>query len=191
MRIVGGTHRGRALSAVGKGDAAAHLRPTGDRVRESLFNILAHRDVVEGAQVLDVFAGTGALGFEALSRGAVQATFIDDGRVAAEMIRKNAILLQKSAQITLIRRDVRKLAPHDGAPFDLVFLDPPYGKGLGGQVLTRLARGRWIAPMATIILEDGVDVPAPDGFAVLDRRRFGQTHITMLALDESPLTVAQ
>ncbi|MFQ5624721.1 MAG: RsmD family RNA methyltransferase, partial [Paracoccaceae bacterium] len=131
MRIVGGRFRGTALASVGAGDEAAHLRPTSDKVRESLFNILEHSvgDPVPGARVLDLFAGTGALGFEALSRGAARVLFVDDGARARALIRRNNDILRTTGQTRLYRRNATRLGENRGAPYSLVFLDPPYGRG--------------------------------------------------------------
>ena len=183
MRIIAGQFRGLALASVGKGDAGAHLRPTSDRVRESLFNILTKYDVFEGARVLDLFAGTGALGLEALSRGAAQVCFVDDGAKAGQLIRQNIALTGSGAQTRLIRRDARKLPANEDAPYDLVFLDPPYGKDLGARALDVAKAGGWIGDDAMIVWEDSTPQPAPDGFALLDQRKYGATHITILQAD--------
>ena len=134
MRIIGGRARGLHLAPVGAGDAAAHLRPTSDRVRESIFNLLingGHGNPVQGARVLDLFAGTGALGLEALSRGATHASFVEDGKAALALIKRNIALMRAEAETQVLRRDATQPGAHGGAGFDLVFLDPPYGKGLG------------------------------------------------------------
>ena len=183
MRIIAGQFRGLALASVGKGDAGAHLRPTSDRVRESLFNILTKYDVFDGARVLDLFAGTGALGLEALSRGAAQVCFVDDGAKAGQLIRQNIALTGSGAQTRLIRRDARKLPANEDAPYDLVFLDPPYGKDLGARALDVARAGGWIGDDAMIVWEDSTRQPAPDGFSLLDQRKYGATHITILQAD--------
>ncbi|AXI56367.1 Ribosomal RNA small subunit methyltransferase D (plasmid) [Pseudoseohaeicola sp. NH-UV-7] len=183
MRIIAGQFRGLALASVGKGDAGAHLRPTSDRVRESLFNILTKYDVFDGARVLDLFAGTGALGLEALSRGAAQVCFVDDGAKAGQLIRQNIALTGSGAQTRLIRRDARKLPANEDAPYDLVFLDPPYGKDLGARALDAARAGGWIGDDAMIVWEDSTPQPAPDGFSLLDQRKYGATHITILQAD--------
>jgi len=180
VRIIAGQFRGRALAAVGKGDKGGHLRPTTDRVRESLFSVLTHLDVIQGARVLDLFAGTGALGLEALSRGASHVSFVDDGRVAQGLIRKNIDLTQSGAQTDLMRRDVTRLGACTGAPYDLVFLDPPYGKGMGEAALTAALAGGWLAGDALIVWEEGSDIAAPEGFKMIDTRRFGSTWINLL-----------
>lgn len=180
MRIIAGEYRGRRLTPLGKGDGAAHLRPTPDRVRESLFSALASRDVIEGAQVLDLFAGTGALGLEALSRGAAQVTFVDDGRVAQGLVRQNITLLDCADRARLIRRSAARLGSCQGARCDLVFLDPPYGRSLGAPALAAARAGGWLAEGALIVWEENAPMTAPEGFALLDGRRFGDTHVTFL-----------
>jgi len=180
VRIIAGQFRGRALASVGKGDKGAHLRPTTDRVRESLFSMLTHLDVIDGARVLDLFAGTGALGLEALSRGAAHVTFVDDGRVATGLIRQNIALTHSAAQTTLIKRDATRLGACPGDPYDLVFLDPPYGKGLGARALATVQAGGWLAADALVVFEESAPVPAPQGFTIQDMRKYGDTHVTLL-----------
>lgn len=184
MRIIAGEFRGRALASVGKGDPGAHLRPTTDRVRESLFNVLMHTGVIPDARVLDLFAGTGALGLEALSRGASHVTFVDDGRMAATLIRKNIALTNSADRTEFIRRDATKLGDNPGAPYDLVFLDPPYGKGLGQIALEAALKGGWLAPGALIVWEESSPQSAPEGFTLEDARRYGDTHVTLLEAPE-------
>ena len=180
MRIIAGTHRGTALTAVGKGDAGAHLRPTTDRVRESLFNVLQggrFGDPISGTGVLDLFAGTGALGLEALSRGATHVTFVDNGRVAQKLIRANIAKLRRADDCTLLGTSADAL-PSPGTPCDLVFLDPPYGQNLGLKAL-KAAKG-WVAPGTLIVWEEQAAQLAPPGFEVLDQRRYGDTWVTFL-----------
>lgn len=178
MRIIAGQHRGLNLASVGKGDAAAHLRPTPDRVRESLFNVLMGYDLPGGARVLDLFAGTGALGLEALSRGAAHTTFVDNGRVAQKLIRENLGKARREADANLLTCAVDKLPP---APTgcDLIFLDPPYGKSLGAAAIATAHSKGWIAPEALIVLEDSTP-QAVAGYPILDQRKYGDTHITLL-----------
>ena len=138
MRIVGGRWRGLTLAPVGAGEPTAQLRPTSDRVREAIFNLLingGYDDPVTDARVLDLFAGTGALGLEALSRGAASAVLVDDGTAAGVLIARNIARCRTDAARHL-RRNATKLGPNQGAGFDLIFLDPPYGKGLGEAALT-------------------------------------------------------
>jgi 16S rRNA (guanine966-N2)-methyltransferase len=189
VRIIAGQFRGRALATLGKGDAGAHLRPTTDRVRESLFSVLAHLNVIDGARVLDLFAGSGALGLEALSRGADHVSFVDDGRVAGRLIYKNVALTDSNDQTRLIKRDATRLGACDREPFDLVFLDPPYGKGLGTKTLENLQAGGWLAPEALVVYEENAPMPVPPGFTLQDRRKYGDTHVTLMwheTRDESP-----
>ncbi|MDJ0826277.1 MAG: 16S rRNA (guanine(966)-N(2))-methyltransferase RsmD [Rhodobacter sp.] len=183
MRIIAGAKRGLRLVSVGAGDTAAHLRPTSDRVRESLFNVLTsgrYNDPITGARVLDLFAGTGALGFEALSRGAAHVTFVDDGAKARALIRENTAAMQAGGQVKLFRRDATRLGQNQAAPFTLVFLDPPYGQNLGEQALTCAKSGNWLAPYALIVWEENAPQAAPEGFTPHDTRRYGDTHITIL-----------
>lgn len=183
MRIVAGKFRGLNLAAVGKGDNGAHLRPTTDRVRENIFNMLQSGrfgDPVSDARVLDLFAGTGALGLEALSRGAAHVTFVDSGAVAAGLNRKNIDLCNASDQTARLKRNATRLGACAGQPFDLVFLDPPYGKNLAGQTLGFCLSGGWIAAGAVIVVEENAPFLPPPGFALLDRRKYGSTHIAIL-----------
>src|ERR1700730_14010523 len=166
MRIVGGRLGGRTLAA----PKSQTVRPTGDRFRESLFNILAHRydDPITGARILDLFAGTGALGLEAMSRGAAFALFIDDGAEARALMRQNVEALGLGGGTRISRRDATRLgAVHPNAPFGLVFLDPPYRKGLAEKSLTSLRDGGWLSPDALGIVGEATDaaVAAPHGVA--------------------------
>jgi 16S rRNA (guanine966-N2)-methyltransferase len=181
MRIIGGRLGGRPLAA----PKSQNVRPTSDRLRESLFNILAHRydDPITGARVLDLFAGTGALGLEALSRGAAFALFIDDGAEARALIRQNVEALGLGGVTRIFRRDATRLgAVHPNEPFGLVFLDPPYGKGLAEKALGSLHDGGWLAPHALVIVEDAAEAgfAAPRGFAEIERRRYDDTEFTFL-----------
>lgn len=180
MRIVAGRFRGRRLAALGKGDPAAHLRPTADRVRESLFSMLTHQGAVDGQRVLDLFAGTGALGLEALSRGAEHVTFVENGRKALSLIRVNVSELNAGKECTLVTQDATRLRATDGPPCGLVFLDPPYGKGLGEKALVNAVAGGWIAPDATIVWEEQAEMAAPEGFVREDCRQYGDSRITIL-----------
>lgn len=178
MRIIAGRWRGTPLVSVGKGDPASHLRPTPDRVREALFSMLTHRGAVTGAHVLDLFAGTGALGFEALSRGAKAAVFVENGRVGQKLIGDNIAKLGARDTAKVLRGDATKLGAWPGPPFDLVFLDPPYGKGMGQMALDAVRD--WIAPGALIVWEENAPMVAPPGYELLDHRKFGTSHITLL-----------
>ncbi|MHA1128066.1 MAG: 16S rRNA (guanine(966)-N(2))-methyltransferase RsmD [Alphaproteobacteria bacterium] len=182
MRIIGGKFKSTALANIGKGDEGAHLRPTTDRVRESLFNVLTHGNYpeIEGANVLDLFAGTGALGLEALSRGATSVQFVDDGNKANALIKQNIQTLNVRAQTKIYRRNATKLGENRSEPFNLIFLDPPYGKGLGEKAIAACIAGNWIAKDALIIWEENTPVSPPKGFTVQDARKYGDTTITIL-----------
>ena len=183
MRIVGGRLRGRALA----GPKSPAIRPTADRLRESLFNILAHAygDPVTGARVLDLFAGTGALGLEALSRGARFAQFVDNGAEARALLRQNVEALGLAAATRIFRRDAASLgAAHPVAPFSLVFLDPPYHQGLAEQALTSALAGGWLTDAALIVVEESAGAfKPPDGFEEIERRQYDDTEFTILRRD--------
>ena len=185
MRIIGGRWRGLKLAEVGEGDPKAHLRPTSDRVREAVFNLLVNGkqgDLVRGARVLDLFAGTGALGLEALSRGAVSAVLVDDGRVAGKLMAQNMAKMAAGGDLVArhLKADATALPRAEGA-FDLVFLDPPYGKGLGEKALASAMAQGWLAPGAVAMWEEGAELPPPPGFTRLDQRRYGETWVTLLS----------
>jgi 16S rRNA (guanine966-N2)-methyltransferase len=181
MRIVGGRLRGRALAA----PKSQAIRPTADRLRESLFNVLAHAygDPITGARVLDLFAGTGALGLEAVSRGAAFALFVDDGAEARALLRQNVEALGLAAATRIFRRDATKLgAAHPVEPFSLMFLDPPYGKGLAEQALVSARAGGWLTGDALIVVEEALAAAfkAPEGYEELERRAYDDTEFVIL-----------
>ena len=181
MRIVGGELSGRTLAT----PASRAIRPSADRLRQTLFDILAHGhgDPADGARVLDLFAGTGALGLEALSRGARTALFVEDSAEARGLIRRNIESLGVTGRARIFRRDATRLGEVGTmAPFDLVFADPPYGKGLGEKALAAALAGGWLAPGALAILEEDarVAVTPPDGLAVVDERRIGESQLVFL-----------
>ena len=181
MRIIAGKSRGTRLAEVGRGDDDAHLRPTSDRVRESLFNVLQggrFGNPIAGAQVLDLFAGTGALGLEALSRGATHVTFVDDGKIAGKLIRDNIAKLRRGGDCTLISTNATRLPA--GKACSLIFLDPPYGQGLGISALKSALSQGWVADDALIVWEENSAQPAPIGFRTLDSRKYGDTWVTFL-----------
>jgi len=180
VRIIAGKARGTRLADVGAGDAAAHLRPTSDRVRESLFSMLTHLGVVNGARVLDLFAGTGALGLEALSRGAAHVSFVENGRAGQKLIAQNVAKMRVEDETAVLRLDATDLGAASAA-FNLVFLDPPYGKALGQEALTSAAAGGWLAQDAVIVWEESAPMHAPQGFTRMDRRKYGDTHVTLLS----------
>ncbi|WP_136683320.1 16S rRNA (guanine(966)-N(2))-methyltransferase RsmD [Falsirhodobacter xinxiangensis] len=183
MRIVGGKFRGTHLAPVGEGDAAAHLRPTSDRVREAIFNLLVnggYGDPLRDARVLDLFAGTGALGLEAISRGAARATFVDDGVTSRGLLRRNVEITRTGGVTDIYRRDATKMGPNRGAGYDVVFLDPPYGKALGERALASCIEGGWLTDDALIVWEEGAAPDVPAGLDVLDQRSYGDTVVTIL-----------
>jgi 16S rRNA (guanine966-N2)-methyltransferase len=162
------------------------IRPTSDRVRESMFNILAHGIpgfAIEGSRVIDLFAGTGALGIEALSRGATYCLFVEDVPEARALVRRNIETLGLTGETRLFRRDATDLGPAGNMePFDLAFLDPPYGKGLGEKALAALAEGRWLRPGAICVLEEraGTPLSLPLSFTMIDDRTYGDTEVRIL-----------
>lgn len=181
MRIVGGEFRGRNLVAPGSRD----IRPSSDRLRETLFDILSHRhgDHLVGARVLDLFAGTGALGLEALSRGAAFTLFVEDSVAARGLVRRNIETLGLTGRTRIFRRDATRLGDAGTvSPFDLVFVDPPYGRGLGQEALAAAAAGAWLKPGALCILEESgkAVVGAIDDFTELERRTVGDSQLVFL-----------
>ena len=181
MRVVGGRLRGRNLAT----PTSREIRPTADRLRESLFNILVHAyaNPVEGARVLDLFAGTGALGIEAISRGACFALFVDNGAEARALLRNNVEALGLGGVTKVFRRDATELGPaHPVEPFSLVFLDPPYGKGLAVKALASLRDGGWLTKEALLVVEEAkaAAFTAPEGFVELERRAYDDTEFVFL-----------
>ena len=181
MRVVGGRLRGRNLAA----PASREIRPTADRLRESLFNILVHtyENPIEGARVLDLFAGTGALGIEAISRGAGFALFVDNGAEARALLRNNVEALGLGGVTKVFRRDATELGPaHPVEPFSLAFLDPPYGKGLAEKALASLRDGGWLTKEALLVVEEAkaAAFTAPEGFVELERRAYDDTEFVFL-----------
>ena len=189
MRIIAGKHRGRAIRM----PRTEGLRPTADRVRELLFDILAHGldwAGLDGAHVIDAFAGTGAYGLEALSRGAAHVTFLDVNATALLAIRRNAAAIGEGRNITLIKLDATRLPPPPGAaeaPCDLALLDPPYGSGLAQPALHGLATRRWIGPGAVTVVEVAAREPLapPPEFRMLDERVYGAARLAFLGVCES------
>ena len=179
MRIVGGRFRGRAIAS----PEHAGVRPTSDRVRESVFNILLHGIdgfAIEGARVIDLFAGTGALGLEAISRGASFGLFVEEGAESRGVIRQNVEALRLTGVTRLFRRDATDLGPAGTmAPFGLAFLDPPYGRGLGEKAIAALRDGGWLVPGAIVVWEERASsaLAWPEGFTEIDRRTWGDTQV--------------
>ncbi len=183
MRIVAGRHRGRRLKTL----PGADIRPTADRVREALFNVLGHGrwaragGGVAGARVVDLFAGSGALGFEALSRGAGHVTFVDQGAAACRLIEQNAETLGEGDRVMILKRDATRLGT---APVrhDLAFLDPPYRSGLAAPALEALAAAGWLAAgaLAVVELAKREELSPPEGFELLDQRSYAATRVLFL-----------
>ncbi len=183
MRIVGGKFRGRALVT----PSTQAIRPTTDRTRESLFNILTHsfHEKLEGGRVLDLFAGTGALGLEALSRGARFATFVEESAEGRGLLRQNIEALGLQGHTKILRRDARQMGiVGTMEPFDLVFADPPYNRGLGEEALSSALEGGWLNPDAVMVLEEdaGAALRLDDRFVVEDERPYGGTVIRLIRL---------
>lgn len=184
MRIVAGRFKGRPLA----GPRTDAIRPTSDRLREALFNVLTHAydDPVAGARVLDLFAGTGAMGLEAVSRGAAFALLVDNGAEARGVIRANVDALGAAGLTRIFRRDATRLGPAKPLePFSLVFCDPPYGKGLGERALASARDGGWLAPDALVVLEEASSslVVPPEGFRLLEERQYGDSKVLVLRFD--------
>jgi 16S rRNA (guanine966-N2)-methyltransferase len=181
MRVVAGRLRGRTIAS----PSSQEIRPTADRLREALFNILMHAygDPVSDARVLDLFAGTGALGIEAVSRGAAFALFIDNGAEARALLRQNVEALGLGGVTKVYRRDATALGPaHPMEPFSLAFLDPPYGKGLAEKALVALRDGGWLTPQALLVVEEATSAKfaVPEGFEELERRAYDDTEFVIL-----------
>ena len=181
MRVVGGRLKGRNLAS----PSGREIRPTADRLRESVFNILVHAydNPIEDARVLDLFAGTGALGIEAASRGARFTLFVDNGAEARALLRNNVESLGLGGTTKVYRRDATDLGrAHPVEPFSLVFLDPPYGKGLADKALASLRDGSWLTPGALLVVEEAkaASFAVPDGFEELERRAYDDTEFVFL-----------
>ena len=184
LRIVSGTYRGKPLVA----PAGQGTRPTSDRARQAIFNILEHAPwapPLRGARVLDVFAGSGALGLEAISRGADFCLFVETDADARGAIRGNVEALGLFGVTRIHRRDATDLGQKpaaDGEPFDIAFLDPPYARGLGEKALSELADGGWLAPDALVVFERGREEPDPvvDAFEAVDARGYGAARVHFL-----------
>jgi 16S rRNA (guanine966-N2)-methyltransferase len=181
MRVVGGRLKGRNIAS----PATREIRPTTDRLRESVFNILVHAydNPLQDARVLDLFAGTGALGVEAASRGAAFVLFVDNGAEARALLRNNVESLALGGVSKVYRRDATDLGPaHPMQPFALAFLDPPYGKGLAEKSLASLRDGGWLTPGALVVVEEAkaAGFTAPEGFEELERRTYDDTEFVFL-----------
>ncbi|HEY7610973.1 MAG TPA: 16S rRNA (guanine(966)-N(2))-methyltransferase RsmD [Alphaproteobacteria bacterium] len=198
MRIVGGRHRGRRIEAP-PGEA---IRPTSDRAREAIFNILAHggfgaggASPIAGAMVLDVFCGTGAMGLEALSRGAARAAFIDNEPQSLVAARANIAALREQSAARVMAADATRPPPRpkDIPPATLAFFDPPYAENVAAAALAGFAAGGWLAPGALCVVEEAARAPAlapPPGFAALETRRYGAARVTILRYSSDPGSLA-
>jgi 16S rRNA (guanine966-N2)-methyltransferase len=181
MRVVGGRLKGRNIAS----PSSREIRPTQDRLRESVFNILMHAygNPMGDARVLDLFAGTGALGIEAVSRGAKFALFVDNGAEARALLRNNVEALGLGGITKVYRRDAGNLGPaHPMEPFALVFIDPPYRMQLAEKALGSLRDGGWLVPDAIVVVEEHKDAGfiAPERFEELERRGYDDTEFTFL-----------
>jgi 16S rRNA (guanine966-N2)-methyltransferase len=183
MRITAGRLKGRPLLA----PKGLNVRPTSDKVRQAIFNVLEHRDfgeefALKNARVIDLFAGTGVLGIEALSRGAAFAYFIDNAVEERATLRRNVEAMNLTGTTKIWRRDASELGRNINPAFDLAFLDPPYRKNLLAPALDSLHAGGWLHPHAIVVTEaaKGEDIPTTDQYQILDQRRYGETHITFL-----------
>ena len=188
MRIISGKWKGRKLVNLENELLNRKLRPTLDRARETVFNILSHGHYSgsTGVRVLDLFSGTGAMGFEALSRGAKKACFIDNDPKSVSIIKKNVKLLSAERYVTIMCIDATNLDKNVMGEFDLVFLDPPYGLKLGEASLKSAIKAGWIASGATIVWEESSDIPALENIKFLTERSFGKTKIQISSFENKP-----
>ena len=187
MRIISGINKGRSLVSLGKKYPSANLRPTSDRVRESIFNLLTagrFGNRLENCRILDLFAGTGALGLEALSRGANSVIFVDNGAHALKLLRQNIAICGAKNITQVIKTDATNKLPHiSEIDFDTVFIDPPYGKGLGQKAMQNLRECEMLRTDTLIILEEGCEINAVEGFSVKDCRQYGSSYAHFLTPD--------
>ena len=179
MRLVGGKWRGRKLTDLSGRIALSDLRPTKDRVRETIFNVLAHgvNFKVEGARVLDLFCGTGALGFEALSRGAKFSCFVDSKKTSLDIVENNKFLLKADNEVTILKMDATELKQNSGPTYDLIFLDPPYRKGLGELAIRAALAKHWISKGALIVWEEGEIVAPPKELILINSKSIGNIRL--------------
>ena len=183
MRIIGGRFKGMRLASFNASDTSPHLRPTSDRVREALFNILENGrfgNLCKEAHVLDLFAGTGAMGLEALSRGAKSIYFVDNNKASHSILHQNIKKTGSSSETYCLKQDATMLKAIKKHPFSLIFLDPPYHKNLGSVALASALQARLIDKNSYIIWEEGSFMATPPPFILLDHRRYGDTHIHIL-----------
>ena len=187
MRIISGTLKGRRLHS----PEGQNTRPTSDRLRESIFNILAHGwpEKLAGARVADIFAGSGAMGIEAISRGAAVAVFVEKHSAGRALVSDNLEALGIADKARVIKGDARQLPPID-APFDLIFMDPPYRRGLGEAALAALPEAGWLKPDTLVVLESATDeqLELPKEYEAVDRRQQGSSQVFFLLAKDRPLT---
>ena len=185
MRIVGGKWRGRKLENIGRKFQLNEIRPTTDRVKESLFNILIHGlyPKITGVRVLDLFSGTGALGLEALSRGANSACFVELNRSVLNILKTNINNFQLGEEAKIFHGDATNLGKNCYESFGLIFLDPPYNRGLGELALISAFQGNWLSKECVIVWEENSPINVPKGFELIETRYFGKTKINILILN--------
>ena len=188
MRIISGINKGRNLIDLGKGNPSASLRPTSDRVRESIFNVInggKFGNKIENCYILDLFAGTGALGLEALSRGAKSVVFVDNGAQAIQFLKQNISICGVQNKTEIIKTDATKKLPKlSNRSFDTIFVDPPYGKGFGEQSLKILYECRLLNEETLIVLEEGQQINAIENFYISDCRRYGSSYAHFLTINK-------
>ena len=185
MRIGAGEFKGLRLSTPGRRDSSEGLRPTASRVRASIFDMLLHgigEESVAGARVLDLFAGTGAMGLEAISRGAAHAMFVDSSALAVQLIQKNIRLAKVERRAITLKANASCLPANRLAPFDLAFVDAPYGSGLESAALKSAAEGGWIASRGVVSVESAGDFETPPPFKILKRRSYRRANVTLLEM---------
>ena len=182
MRIISGKWKGRQLSKLPNKFQRSDLRPTMDRVRETLFNILVHGEYVNpiGSRVLDLFSGTGSIGFEALSRGADYACFVDSNQNSINLLNENIKKLETYEKATILKRNATKLGKNIEGKFNLVFMDPPYGKGLGELAISSALEENWIAYGATVVWEENSNIVVPKELILVENRLFGSIQLNFL-----------
>ncbi len=181
MRIIGGVYKGKKLKAITSSENIS-LRPTSDKVRESIFNILIHKFHLNfnEIKILDLFAGTGSLGFEAISRGAKSVTFVENNKYACALIMENAKMLGVESKISLKVGECQKIGLNKGDPFELVFMDPPYGKSLGEKSFKNVLKGNWIKEHSLIVWEENLAVPNIEGGNIIETRKYGETVLSFV-----------
>ncbi len=181
MRVIGGRLKGKKLNGISS-ISNSSLRPTSDRVKENIFNILSHKFHLnlDGIKVLDLFAGTGSLGFESLSRGARSVTFVENDQYACRLIKENAKTLGVESSIELKKEDCFNLGLNQEEPFRLIFIDPPYGKRLGERVVNNIIERNWLRKGSLIVWEESTELSNLDELRVLDIRKYGETVLSFV-----------